>query len=284
MTKQLLARRPFGNWITRLLTIAFLSVPLCVGAAEEVYSFGVVPQQSATKLARTWVPLLKLLQQKTGIKLRFSTAPNIPTFEERLAKGEYDLAYMNPYHYTVFHKSAGYQAFAKQASKQIRGILVVREDSPYQSVADLNDQVIAFPAPAAFAATLLVRSHLERQGIAYEPKFVSSHDSVYRAISGGFTNAGGGVVRTLESVDADIRSQLRILWKSDGFTPHAFAAHSRIPPEVVAQLLRAMQELTDYPEGLEALRNININAIGSAANQDWDDVRGLNINFLQPAN
>ena len=75
--------------------------------ASSILRFGVVPQQSATKLAKQWVPLLNYLSEKTGHTIHFATAKDIPTFEQRCANGEYDLAYMNPYHYVVFHESPG---------------------------------------------------------------------------------------------------------------------------------------------------------------------------------
>ena len=253
-------------------------------ASEKSYSFGIVPQQSATKLAKTWIPMLQLLQQKTGVSLRFATAPDIPTFEKRLARGEYDFAYMNPYHYTVFHESPGYLAFAREANKLIKGILVVRKDSPYQSAEDLDGQIIAFPAPASFAATLLVRSYLQKIAVDYTPKFVSSHDSVYRAVTGGYTSSGGGIMRTLESVNPQVREQLRILWESHGYTSHAFAVHPRIPVNTVTQIQHAMLELSAEPSGISALENININKIEKAENHFWDDVRALNIDFLKMAN
>ena len=271
-------------WAMWLMSGCILVSTQTWGASEQAYSFSVVPQQSATKLASTWVPLLQLLQQKTGIPLRFVTAPDIPTFENRLARGEYDFAYMNPYHYTVFHQNSGYQAFAKQANKRIRGILVVRQDSETQAVEDLEGQVIAFPAPAAFAATLLVRSYLNNQGITYEPKFVYSHDSVYRAVSGEFTGAGGGIVRTLESVDPEVRAQLRILWKSPGYTPHAFSAHPRVPAPVVEKLQQALRELVNHPEGLDVLKNVNFGAIEPAVDNDWEDIRKLNIDAIKSVN
>ncbi|MEO0444096.1 MAG: PhnD/SsuA/transferrin family substrate-binding protein, partial [Pseudomonadota bacterium] len=58
------------------------------------YSFGIVPQQSAKKLAQAWTPVLQYLSTKTGIKLQFKTAKNIPEFEKRLADGDYDFSYM----------------------------------------------------------------------------------------------------------------------------------------------------------------------------------------------
>jgi phosphonate transport system substrate-binding protein len=39
--------------------------------ANPVYRFGIVPQQSATELARTWAPVLDALHAKTGLTLRF---------------------------------------------------------------------------------------------------------------------------------------------------------------------------------------------------------------------
>ena len=65
-------------------------------AAEKAYSFGIVPQQAASKLARLWSPILKRISAKSGYKVVFKTAKNIPTFEKVLAEGGYDLSYMNP--------------------------------------------------------------------------------------------------------------------------------------------------------------------------------------------
>lgn len=268
----------FLLWVT---FVWLLTATVTLGASERTYIFGVVPQQSATKLAQNWIPLLQELEQQTGVKLRFATAPDIPTFEKRLANGQYDLAYMNPYHYTVFHKKPGYFAFAKQADKRITGILVVPLNSPYLSVDDLQGQNMAFPAPASFAATLLVQSYLNKKGIKFNPIYVSSHDSVYRAVASGFVDSGGGIPRTLENIDPQVQAKLRILWQSEGFTPHAFAAHPRISLPIVDKLQQAMEKINDYPEGMAVLKIINFTAIDKAVNTDWDDVRNLDINALK---
>ncbi|MEI8650522.1 PhnD/SsuA/transferrin family substrate-binding protein [Paraglaciecola sp. Hal342] len=107
------------------------------------------------KLAKLWTPLLTEISKKSGVKLIFTTAPNIPMFEQRLAKGEYDFAYMNPYHFVVYNKSAGYQALAKQKNKRIQGIIVVKKNSGITELGQLKDLTLAFPAPAAFAAYLI---------------------------------------------------------------------------------------------------------------------------------
>jgi phosphonate transport system substrate-binding protein len=247
-------------------------------------TFGIVPQQSATILAKKWVPLMNLLKEKTGYSIRFATAPDIPTFEKRLALGEYDLAYMNPYHYTIYHSKAGYLAFAKEANKRIKGILVTHVGSKFLTVEDINGEVIAFPAPAAFAATLLPVSYLDKNGIEYTPKYVSSHDSVYRAVAGGFATAGGGIYRTFNGIDGAVRSQLKVIWASKGHTPHAFAAHPKVDTLQVNEIQNALIELGSYAAGKTVLSSINMKAIEGAKDGDWDDVRALNIKILRDKN
>ncbi len=246
----------------------------------QALTFGIVPQQSAAKLARVWTPLLEHLSTLTGQRLLFRTAPNIPEFERRLANGEYDLAYMNPYHYTTFHRSPGYQAFAREKGKRLKGIIVVRADSPYKDLDELADQTLAFPSPAAFAASIITRAQFSGLGIAITPKYVSSHDSVYRSVAVGLYPAGGGVMRTLNGLEPEVREKLRILWTSEPYTSHAIAAHPRVPSDTVNTVLTAMQQLENTEQGRQLLSQINFKGIVAASDAEWDDIRKLNIDLL----
>jgi len=245
-----------------------------------VYTFGIVPQQSASKLARLWIPILKRISAETGFELNFKTAPSIPEFERRLADGEYDIAYMNPYHYTVFHDAPGYKAFAKQKDKMISGILITRKDSPIKTPAELKHKVLAFPAPAAFAASVLPRSYLKKAGIDFTPKYVSSHDSVYLGVAAGLYPAGGGIKRTFNNIDKTLQDQLRILWETEKFTPHAFAVHPRVEQEHIKVIAKVMFALEQDNQGKKLLSSINFKGIVPAKDSDWDDVRMLDINLI----
>ena len=248
--------------------------------SEDTISFGVVPQQSASKLARLWTPVFEKLSSGTGYRIEFKTAPDIPEFERRLANGEYDLAYMNPYHYTVFHEHPGYQAFAKEKDKLLKGILVVRTDSTYKELEDLANKTLAFPSPAAFAASIITRANLQNRSIPFEARYVSSHDSVYRSIAKGLYPAGGGVIRTFNNMEDNIRKQLRILWTSPGYTPHAFAAHPRLDSSVVESIQTGMIKLNDTAEGRVLLQGLNLNGITHARDEEWDDIRAMNLQSL----
>jgi len=249
-------------------------------AENETYSFGVVPQQAASKLARLWVPILEHLSRETGVDIQFKTAPNIPAFEQRLGEAAYDFAYMNPYHFTVYNDDPGYQALVKARDKQIKGILVVRKDSSIQSLGELNNMALAFPAPAAFAASILTRSELAAVGNQNEPNYVSSHDSVYRAVAKGLYPAGGGVKRTFLNMEPEIRNQLRILWTTDGYTPHAIASDAKVSSEIAERLRSALIAMEQSEEGQKLLEDIKIKGFEAARNEDWDDVRALEIPLL----
>jgi phosphonate transport system substrate-binding protein len=249
-------------------------------AAPKPLTFGVVPQQSASRLAEEWGPLLAEISRRSGVPLVFRTAPSIPVFEERLGHGDYDLAYMNPYHYVVFHAANGYQAFAKEQDRKIKGILVVRKGSAYRKPADLAGKTVVFPAPAAFAASILPQSEFGRLKIPIEAKFVSSHDSVYRAVAAGLQEAGGGIQRTLEATPVEIRDNLRVLSETPAYTPHAFATHPRVPPETMAKVMDAMASLSGDETGQRLLAPLAFKGFIAAQDKEWNDIRALDIDLL----
>ncbi|MEO9525328.1 phosphate/phosphite/phosphonate ABC transporter substrate-binding protein [Marinobacter alexandrii] len=242
-----------------------------------VLTFGVVPQQASEKLARQWVPLTNALSEQTGFTIEFETAPSIPEFEKRLADGVYDFAYMNPYHFTVFNEDPGYVAIARQRDHVIRGIIVVSSDLEIESLEELAGKNMAFPAPGAFAATLITRAFLDEAAPGYTATFVNSHDSVYRAVAKGLFAGGGGIVRTLREIEPDLQNQLEVLWLSPGYTGHAFAVHPRVPEAIRDSVQSALIEMTSDEEGRTIVRNLGMQSFQEAVDSDWDDVRSLGI-------
>ena len=262
-----------------VLTLTVTAATAPARSAETALTFGIVPQQSATRLAREWIPLLTHLGKQAGVQLKFATAKDIPTFETCLAQGAYDIAYMNPYHYTVFHDVPGYIAFARQAEKQLKGLIVARRESTLASLRDLDNHTVAFPSPAAFGASVVPRAEMEGEGIAIQPRYVNSHDSVYRAVASGLAPAGGGVLRTFNSIDERIRSQLKVIYQTREYTPHAFAAHPRVPKEQVEALVKAMLAVKEMAPKL--LKTLGMKGFQSAQDKDWDDIRGLGLSRMQ---
>lgn len=254
-----------------------IAVSGSVAAAESarVLTFGIVPQQSASRLARMWGPFLQELSAQTGMEFRFQTAKDIPTFEACLAEGAYDVAYMNPMHYAIFAEESAYRAIARQAKKRLKGIIVARSDADISDLTALEGATVAFPSPGAFGASILTRATLTDHSVAFEPAYVKSHDSVYRAVAAGLMPAGGGVTRTFNAVDPEIKAQLKVIYQTEGFTPHAIAGHANIGDAALSDIQSTFMRIaSDHPE---LVSGIGMAGFELAQDSDWDDVRALGM-------
>lgn len=254
----------------RILFITLLGLALPLRAAT--LTFGVGPQQSASELAKRWVPVLEYLSGKTGLQLRFQTARDIPMFQQEMNAGRYDIAYINPVHYIIFHRSSGYQAFARDKDSKLTGVLVARRQS-VRSLEDLRGMPIAFPSPTAIAATAIPLAHLNERQIQIEPRYVVSMDSVYRAVAKGMFVAGGGEMRTLSMLDPQIRDQLEVVWQADPLPPFLFAAHPRVTASDIAKLRNAMEGMHTDPRGAALLKSIGFSSIGATSDGDYAAMR-----------
>ena len=169
---------------------------------------------------------------------------------------------------------------AKQKDKKIQGIVVIHKDSDINSIHELDGKKIAFPAPAAFAATLIPLASMRQLGIDIEPIYVLSHDSVYLNVEREFLIAGGGIVRTLNTLPEETRKNLKVLWKSKQYTPHAIVSKSSISNETRKSILDALLSLNGDPKYAERLKAIGFNGFEAAKNNDWADVQELVNNQL----
>lgn len=242
-----------------------------LSAAEpETYTFGVVPQFDARQTHRVWRPLLTELEKQTGFKFRLVGSPDIPGFEDQFMAGDFDFAYMNPYQVYKAIKTQKYIPLVRDVGSTLFGLLVVRKDSAVQKVEDLAGKRVAFPAPNALGASLVIRADLKNiYGIDVEPVYVQSHSSVYLGVAMAEVAAGGGVQKTLAQQPAQVGDKLRIIYKTREITPHPVAAHYRVPVAVRESVRNALLELGNSDEGRALLRPVPVKAIGAASIDDY---------------
>lgn len=228
-------------WAAAALT---LIAPFCQAQAEATgYQVYVVPQFQAAELQRVWAPILERVSQESGVRLSLKLVKDIPAFEAELAAGRPDFAYMNPYHQLQAHESQGYLPLLRDR-KLLQGLLLVRQDDPIQSVQELRGKEIAFPAPNALGASLLIRAQLaEQEKIDFKPVYAKTHTNAYRQTLIGKTAASGGLQATLNKESDAVRQGLRVLMVTQGAAPHPFSVHPRVPAEQAKAVANAMLKL-----------------------------------------
>ena len=249
----------------------FVTVGAPVYASESVtYTFGVVPQFDARHTHRVWRPLLTELEQRTGLKFRLVGSSSIPDFESQFMTGEFDFAYMNPYHVLKASVSQNYVPLVRDIGRSLYGVVVVRKDSPIRDMKELANKQVAFPSPNALGASLIPRADLKYiYGVSVDPIYVQSHSSVYLNVVMSKTDAGGGVQKTFDQLPHSVRDKLRVIYKTRECAPHPIAAHSNVPAAVRLSVQQALLALGKTAKGRDLLKLIPIKQIGVASIEDY---------------
>lgn len=231
----------------------------CLGVATSAAPLKVyiVPQLTATQTYTNWAPLLEQVGQQTKQCFDLNVPSSIPQFESDLNDGLPDFAFMNPYHAVMKWREHKYIPLVA-SSEPIYGVLSVTRDSKIQTVHGLNGTKIAFPAPNAFAASLLIRATLTLEGVPFTPVYLKTHSNVYRSVIRGDVVAGGGIQSTLQSEPAELRAELRVLMETKRYTAHPFSAHARVPSELQHQIQDAFLVLGQTSEGRQLLKGVQL--------------------------
>jgi len=259
--------------------ILVLSCVLAPSLFSKALVFGVVPQQSPLELKRDWEPFINYLKEATGLDIVFKTERSIPEFERVLSSGGYDIAYMNPSHYVMVHKTQGYNAIVR-SEKELVGILVVRKDSPIKNISQLQGKNFLFPSAGAFAATVIAKYELMNDhGIDLEKdknyRYVNSHDSVYKGVARGLGDVGGGIERTYNDLnDPETKNQLMILHKTVAYPSHPFAIKREVPNALQGKIIQALLET---PESLR--KPLKLKRLAETSDKEYESVRKMSKFF-----
>jgi len=243
-----------------IVSILFLIVATlgCIVLSQESYTISVVPQSSSSAIYNDWQPLLDYLNETLNLELELALQDSIQNFEVDFLEANPDFLFLNPYHEVMAHKAHGYIPLLSDASRQLKGILVVPKDSELTHIEELHNKQVAFPAPNSFGASLYLRAYLNDVGIYINPTYVGTHANVYRHAMLGEAVAGGGVYSTLRKESEAFQASVRVLYETPGVTPHPLAVHPRVPEHIREAVVQAVLELTQTEHGRQLLQAVQL--------------------------
>jgi len=269
--------------LKQLFQIIYSSVILLVlsfslHAQPVTYIFGVVPQFEPIKLRHIWQPIINQLEKQTGYYFKIKGSPTIPDFENEFMQGKFDFVYMNPFHLVMANQQQNYKPIVRDVSRVLQGILVTKKNSGISDLKQLQNKVIAFPAPNALGASLQMRQELhDGFGLNFYPRYVNTHDSVYLNVLLGEAAAGGGVKTTLKRQPEAYQNNLKIIYKTKPVSPHPIAVHPRVPEKVVKAVTQAFLHMGQTEEGKRLLRKIPIKRLGKASLDDYEPIKKMGL-------
>lgn len=278
-----MAHPEFANLRRALLLAACMLFAALPVRGETIYTFSVVPQFERRVLFGIWQPIVDELEKRTGARFQLTTSLSVSDYERDVHRGVYDFIYVNPYVMPNIEEQPGYVPLIRDR-KPLRGILVVRKDSPVRKVEELHGKTLAVPSMSALGASLLLRAELDRQyKVKTQVVLAKTHSSVFLHVVNGFADAGGSVQKALSEQDQRVRDALRVLYQTSEVPSHPLAAHQRVPAALREQVRKAFLDLSATPQGRELLGKIPMQEAVAASSEDYRPLRALKLeSYLQP--
>jgi phosphonate transport system substrate-binding protein len=247
------------NLITKLLCAAGVALPLLaspVAQAVETVRIGLIPSEDSQAMIEGSKQVLDQLQQHLGMPVEPFVATDYNGVIEALRAGKLDVAYLGPFSYVLASKVAGAEAFAvaetqKTGKSAYRSVIVVRNSSPIQSLADFKGHTFAFVDPSSASGHLFPKAGVEKAGFKPDQLFSrvifsGSHDASILAVANGKVDGAAVADRILASAIAagEVgKDDLRIVWSSPDIPESPMAWRKDLDPALKQKLAAAMAQV-----------------------------------------
>ncbi|MFW8596119.1 PhnD/SsuA/transferrin family substrate-binding protein [Cribrihabitans neustonicus] len=264
-----------------VLIAALLAALPGAGRAETELVFGTYAADKPTTTVRKYQPFLVFLAKRMSeelgepVSIRMKVAKEYGEGIQHLASGEVDFARFGPASYVhVMEENPGIRIIAmesKDGAKRFKGVIVVRRDSPLQSVSELAGGSFAFGDELSTIGRYLSQSYLLDAGISganlRDYAYLGRHDLVGEAVGAGKFAAGALKESTYKKLVAK-GVPLRVLASFDNVTKPWLAA-----PDMPEDVLQAMRRVMLSSENEEFVRRIAKNGFLEGADSDYDIIR-----------
>lgn len=256
------------------------------GTVEEI-SFGVVPLEAPTTMFRKFKPLVRFLEQETGVTVKLAVARDYDGAIEAIGEGTTQIAYLTP---TTMPKAqrlypdaeiTPFVRFLSEGAGTYRSCLVVPADGGIDDPAEAAGRRIGFGSESSTSSHLMPRSMLMAAGVdpdadAASVEYLGSHTNVIKAIELGKIDLGG--VKQDVAEKAAAAGTVRIVATSNDIPQFPVVFNDHMPEELRARFEAAFEKLNDGSEAstkvLEAISS-KYDGTERAKDADYDGVRQM---------
>lgn len=264
--------------IVALCHLILISGNVTAKANNEEIRFGSVAMDIPAIMQKRLLPLTKYLSDELGQPVVLKLSPNMPAAINEVATGAVELSYLTPVAYIRSRQKGNTQLVAKtvtnkKASFQL--MIVVREDSPIKTVADLEGKTFAFGDKAA----LLQRATVVGADMPLEKlsryEFIGHYDNIVRAVLNRDFDAG--ILKDTMAYKWEGKG-IRILYRSPDLPPYNIAASKNVSKALLQKLQKAFLDLnTNNPEHAPIIKALDKKYDGFAptSDEEYDVVRKL---------
>lgn len=277
------------------LTVALLAACDRRPSAGPPLRIGYMNCNSAAETMQRFGPLTRYLSERLGVPCE-AVPVDTQDFEQRFKAGEFAFTHTNSLLYIILKHDYDLQLLAAEKRGQFgartAGAIIVRRDSPIQSLQELRGKRMIFGpqlAPSGWLAQydLLLKAGLDPEsdlGFSTIPQGSFKHEKLVYGVYLGAFDAAAAPVLDLETMTRDGKiaaDDFRILAQSEIIPYCTFGASAKADPELVEKFRKALLDLT--PETTVELDGQRLKVLGSAwidgfeklDDRDYDPVRAM---------
>jgi phosphonate transport system substrate-binding protein len=248
-------------------------------AAQAAYTFNVLNQRSIALTAQYWNPILTHVSKKSGVPLELKLAKTAQEGNAIAEKHGYDFLYTNHF-FTPERDRLGYKVIARPAGPGIRSQIVVPEDSPIQTLHDLNGKDVGFVTPDGFTGYWLPYDALLRAKVKINVVFTGNQEASSAQLRVSKIAAAGVNSSVMARYARRESFNYRALWTSEVYQDLCIMASPKVPADKVAAVRAALINMSNDPEGrhvleagAELLKSTGDLGFVVAENRDYDNYR-----------
>lgn len=262
--------------------LAIIAATLCSygyasASGQEIY-FGSVAMDIPAIMHKRLQPLTRYLSAGLDRHVTLKLSPNMKSAIRDISSSSVDLAYLTPVAYIKAHQDGGARLLVKTVTEgkgSFQLMIVVKDDSPIKSVADLKGSVFAFGDKAA----LLQRAVVVNAGIKLEDfkayKFIGHYDNIVRGVINGDFDAG--IVKDTMAYKWQDKG-IHILYTSPALPPYNISVSKDVDEKTYKKLKDLLLRLNSREmRHLEIINALDVKYTGFATVEDseYDIVRKL---------
>lgn len=219
-----------------------------------VFYFAPVNQHSLELTAAYWNPILDYISAKSGVRLSLRLGRTSAETTAAVLAGQADFAFTN-HLFSPERAKLGWTVFGRRNAPAVSGQIIVPDNSPIKTLADLADKDVSAPGPEALVAYKVPFAYLADKRIPAKAVFAGNLDAAFMQMISGRAVAMSTNSQMVSEYSARENKTFRVLWSSAAFNDLALMASPRVPTAQVQAVGVAFFAMHRDLEGKKILDN-----------------------------
>lgn len=246
---------------------------------SDAISIGFIVGANPDAIVNQWYPMIAYLQEELKRPVRIALRDS---FEDMLAgfrDGSVDIPMAGPFNYVKTSGQADVKLIAgakRPGRMELKSAIIVRKDSPYETVESLRGGTFAFTDIYSTAGYLMPRIMLADEGVEQPADFfervvfAGHHTASLQAVLSGRVDAGALASYFVD--ESPLGNRLRTIWKSDLLPPEPIFARPGLPAETTRAVKDALLNMHERVPP-DVMKRLNIERFVAVNDETYATIR-----------